>query len=121
MKGFIIVIFIFSLMLGGIFFGKAKLGDETDKLLEQVKAIQADPPSAEDMVVSVREKWESAKDIIQISATHRRVETVTDLIDELEAYIKHGSRADLQKAAELLINALEEIKQFEEFSAVNIL
>ncbi len=121
MKGLVIVICIFSFMLGSILFGKVTLAKTTDSLLAQVQEIRDNAPNADIIVKNIREKWNAYKDIIQISATHRRIENVTDLIDELETYIKCESKADKQKAAELLANALEEIKQFEEFSTVNIL
>ncbi len=121
MKGFWATVCIFFIMLGTIFWGKYNVCREADALINAVEAIKASPTGTGGRIKALHDRWEISQNFIQISTTHRRVEEVGDLIDTLYAYAQNGSVTEYQKTAELLINALDEIKQFEKFSAVNIL
>ncbi len=121
MKGFLIAICVFSLMLSLIFIGKSNLTKKTNDILEEVKVIRNLPPNTEESIYIIHSKWDAYKNILQISATHKRIEAVTDLIATLGVYARHNNQSEYEKTAERLIDALEEIKQFEKISTVNIL
>ncbi len=65
-------------------------------------------------------KWEKEKRRIQVSVTHLKIDTVSNLISSLLIYNEHGEWVEYKKTAALLRAALEEIRQLEKFSAENI-
>ena len=121
MKGFWVTVCIFSMTLGVILTNKAYLTAVSTNLLEQALAIREYIPSEIEKIETLQKEWEENKDILQIAVTHKRIDAVTDLIDSLLCYAHLQDEKEYQKTAVLLVNALEEIKRFEEFSAVNIL
>ena len=121
MRGFLSTVCIFILVLSAIAFNKIYLTRTSTKLLQLTQTMKDRVPESIETIESLYQLWEANKSTIQISVSHKRIDTVTDLIDSLRAYTLSKETAEYQKTAELLINALEEIRRFEEFSAVNIL
>ena len=121
MKGFVATVCIFLLILGIILLNKSYLTRTATDLLARVKELSQEFPPSIVKIQKLESDWKQCKDIMQISVAHDRIDAVTDLIDSLLAYALISDEAEYQKTAELLINALEEIRRFEEFSAVNIL
>lgn len=121
MKGFLATVCIFVLILGIILTNKIYLTNASTDLLQQAKDLQESIPNSVDRIERFQKDWESNKDLLQVSVSHKRIDTVTDLIDALLCYARMQDETEYQKTAVLLVNALEEIKRFEEFSAVNIL
>ncbi len=121
MKGFIIATCLFFVMTAAIFGGKTALTKFSDNLLKDVEEIKAESSDRIEKLLGLQSLWSKRKDLVQISATHKRTEAVTDLIDTLYVYAIRNEESEYQKTAELLLNAITEIRQFEEFSAVNIL
>ncbi|MBO4979869.1 MAG: DUF4363 family protein [Clostridia bacterium] len=68
----------------------------------------------------VQIKWEKEKKHIQVSISHLKIDTVSNLISSLLIYNEHGEWVEYEKTAALLRAALEEIRQLEKFSAENI-
>ena len=121
MKGFLATVGIFALVLGVIMANKMYLTTTSTALLRQAESLREEMPQDTDRIDRLQSVWQQNKDIMQISVTHKRIDTVTDLIDALRAYAVSRDEVEYKKTAALLINALEEIKRFEELSAVNIL
>lgn len=121
MKGFVATVCIFGIVLGIILTNKSYLTTTSTELLRQAEELREQIPKSVEPIDLLQEIWEKNKDIMQISVTHKRIDTVTDLIDALRSYALSRDEMEYQKTAVLLINALEEIKRFEEISAVNIL
>lgn len=121
MKGFVATVCIFVLILGVILINKIYLTTTSTELLRQAEVLREQIPESIESIDHLQSVWEQNKDIMQISVTHKRIDTVTDLIDALGAYALSRNEVEYKKTAALLINALEEIKRFEELSAVNIL
>lgn len=121
MKGFMATVCIFALILGVIITNKIYLTTTSTELLRQAESLREEIPKSIGHIDRLQSDWKQNKDIMQISVTHKRIDTVTDLIDSLRAYAISHDEVEYKKTAALLINALEEIKRFEELSAVNIL
>lgn len=121
MKGFIATVCIFVVLSGIILINKSYLTTTSTELLRQAETLREGIPENMGDIDRLQAAWERNKDVIQISVTHKRIDTVTDLIDSLRAYALSGDGVEYEKTAALLINALEEIRRFEELSAVNIL
>lgn len=121
MRGFFTTVCIFSIILGIILLNKIYLTHTATNFLERANELEEQIPKDISQIKSLQEDWDKSKDIMQISVAHKRIDTVTDLMDSLLAYAFLQDEAEYKKTAALLINALEEIRRFEEFSAVNIL
>lgn len=121
MKGFLATICIFVLVLAIILTNKIYLTNVSTDFLQQAQSLRGNLPHSINRIEKLQKDWDNNKDLLQISVSHKRIDTVTDLIDALLCYARMQDETEYKKTAALLVNALEEIKRFEEFSAVNIL
>ena len=119
MKTFIAVSVLFLLMIAVIFGNAVYINKVVDELTVALRYAEFEGKT-ESNLQALRLQWEKEKIYIQASVTHKKIDTVNELITSLLIYNRYGNREEYEKTAELLRHALEELRLLEEFSAVNI-
>ena len=121
MKSFVAISVIFLLMIAVIANNAVYMNEAVDDFIVTLQfADESEDIDSMTKLEGLQIKWEKEKNYIQASVSHKKIDTINDLLTSLLIYKRHGNREEYEKTAELLRVAFEELRLLEEFSAVSI-
>ena len=114
MKAFFVALVLFFLLIGFIIYNYFKINAISYDLIERAGAL---PPVGDPDCLSLTRKlsseWESKRDFISFSCGLSKLDLITDLTERLCFYAEIEARHDFELTRRLLVNALEDIAEFE--------
>ncbi len=121
MKSFAFACLIFLLMIAAIISNAIYINQTVDDFIVTLQFVDSsDNVDSHIKLEGLQIKWEKEKKYIQASVSHKKIDTVSDLLTSLLIYNKHGNPEEYERTAELLRIAFEELRLLEDFSAANI-
>ena len=121
MRSFAVTLLLVLVMILSVINNSIYINRVVDEMLTVLAyAEPSSSPLTRAELEGVQIKWEKEKKRIQVSISHLKIDTVSNLISSLLIYNEHGEWVEYEKTAALLRAALEEIRQLEKFSAENI-
>lgn len=121
MRSFAITLLLVLVMILSVINNSIYINRVVDEMVTVLAyAEPSSSPQTRAELEGVQIKWEKEKKHIQVSISHLKIDTVSNLISSLLIYNEHGEWVEYEKTAALLRAALEEIRQLEKFSAENI-
>ena len=123
MKGFLVILCLFSVMLLAIFANCLYIeGLAKDSISTFEQLIPFSPStSALEQITNIQTRWKENKKFIQITVNHTEIELIDNAVDELLVYARGESAEEFEKARQLAINAFEELRLSEHLTFTNIL
>ena len=114
MKTFIFAVILFSLLLTLIICNYFAVNAISFELIEKTVSL----PSVEDplclsLTRALSREWESKRDFVSFSCTLSKLDCITDLTDRLCFYAEVSAYDEFELTRRLLINALEDVAEFE--------
>jgi len=121
MKSFVAISVIFLLMIAVIASNAVYMNEAVDDFIVTLQFVdESENIDSMTKLEGLQIKWEKEKNYIQASVSHKKIDTINDLLISLLIYKRYGNQEEYEKTAELLRVAFEELRLLEEFSAVNI-
>lgn len=123
MKSFYTVTVLFILMLLASSYNCIYIRNLSDELIQSCEQFDqtASPELVTERTQKIRDRWESQRKFVQITVNHTEIELIDNTIDEFCVYAQYGTEADFQRAKQIAVNALEELRQSETLFPTNIL
>lgn len=123
MKSFYIVTVLFILMLLASSYNNIYIRNLSDELIQSCENFDqgTSPDLIAERAQKIRDRWKSQRSFVQITVNHTEIELIDNAIDEFCVYAQLGDEADFQRAKQLAVNALEELRQSEVLFPTNIL
>lgn len=121
MKSILVACALFFLMIATIVGNALYVNKTVDGLLGALEA--TDPSESEQNARRLQELealWEKEKKYVQVSVSHQKIDTVSDLLSSLLIYNKHHDLVEYEKTAALLSAAMEELRLPEKLSGENV-
>ena len=111
MKIFIFTLILFLCLLGFIIFNYIYVNRASRELMSKATEISLNA----DEVKKLRSAWESKKSFIVLSSGMTKIDRIYDLLDSLEIYAEHGDAVEFENTRALMINAFDDLSEFESF------
>ena len=122
MKGFIITITIFIVLLCTMFFNCYFVEKTINEMEEIVHTLNPQPCEENSILIDqIKKDWEKESIWLGLSVDYNDIKELTDIIDSLKAANETQNIEQFQIQVALLINAMDEIGRLERFSIKNIL
>lgn len=121
MKSFVVTLVIFSLLIAFIIFNYAFVNRYSKCLADMTEALP--DIGADDCIEKIgalTEEWQKHRCFISFSAGISSLQNIDDLLDSLLVAKETGNGYEFRKAKALLINAFDDLAQFESFSPEDI-
>ena len=121
MKSFVVTLVIFSLLIAFIIFNYVFVNRYSKCLADMTEALP--DIGADDCIEKIgalTEGWQKHRCFISFSAGISSLQNIDDLLDSLLVAKETGNGYEFRKAKALLINAFDDLAQFESFSPEDI-
>ena len=116
MKIFLFTLALFTLLLSFITFNYIYVNKSAEALAQNAARIS---PST-DEINRLTALWESKKPIIVLSSGMSKIDNIYDLLDALCVYAEFGDLVEFERCRALLVNAFDDLAEFESFSFQDI-
>ena len=122
MKGFIITLILFALMLGIIMLNFYFVDKSVNDMQKRVEDLQPIPCAENALIIDELDKnWDKFNIWLSLSVSYEEIEELTNMIDATKAANETNDIEQFKIHVNLLLNAIEEIGRLEKFSIKNIL
>lgn len=122
MKGLIIALILFVLLLGVIFLNFSFVNKSTDYMKEKVEMLFPFPCTEnEALIQEIEDNWKKISKVLSLSISYGYIEELTDMIDATKAANETQNIEQYKIHVNLLFNAIEELGRLEKLSISNIL
>lgn len=121
MKPFVVTLVIFSLLIAFIIFNYVFVNRYSKCLMDMTEALP--DIGADDCIEKIgalTEEWQKHRCFISFSTGISSLQNIDDLLDSLLVAKETGNGYEFRKAKALLINAFDDLAQFESFSPEDI-
>ncbi len=121
MKSFVITLIIFSLLIAFIIFNYVFVNRYSKCLMDMTEALpDIGADDCTEKIGALTEEWQKHRCFISFSTGISSLQNIDDLLDLLLIAKETGNSYEFRKAKELLINAFDDLAQFESFSPEDI-
>ena len=122
MKGFVLTLIIFALLISGIVINCIFVNKVHKDMHELVDKVSPSPSEGNEVLIKQIEKlWDERKKLLSISVSFSEIDDITNRIDALFASNQSKDAVQIAINIELLQNAIDTLKRLEMFSIENIL
>ena len=122
MRGFIISIILFSVMLITIFINAFFIHSSTKNMSKKIESLNPIPCQSNQIIIDeFSQEWENKGIWIGLSVSNEDMQKLTNAIDELKIANENEDTTQFQIYLSLLLTAIDEIGRLEKFSIKNIL
>ena len=118
MKGFVVSLCVFSLLLGGIILNSFYINSTCEALLQQIDALP-DANKAAAPTAALCDAWEHQKSKIRISVSLSTLDKVDAILAELDYAARFGDAVTFERGRALARQAITEIKENEGLTLEN--
>ena len=121
MKSFVVTLVIFLLLIAFIIFNYVSVNRYSELLKGMTEALpEIGADDCTEKIGTLTEEWQKHRCFISFSTGVSSLQNIDDLLDSLLVAKETGNSYEFRKAKALLINAFDDLAQFESFSPEDI-
>ena len=122
MRGFIITIILFILLLSIVILNFFYIDYIINNMKQNINSLQSIPCEENAITINkIKENWQKDSVWVGLSVSYEDIEELTDMIASLEAANAVKDYNQFKLYCELILNSIEDIGRLEKFSVNNIL
>jgi len=121
MKSFVVTLIIFSLLIAFIIFNYVSMNRYSERLKDMTETLpDIGADDCTEKIGALTEEWQKHRCFISFSTGISSLQNIDDLLDSLLVAKETGNGYEFGKTKALLINAFDDLAQFESFSPEDI-
>ena len=121
MKTFFFTLVLFSLLIGLIIYNYFAVNAISSDLIERVVSLPSvEDPNCITSTQTLSREWKANRDFVSFSCALSKLDAITDLTERLCFYAEVEARDEFELTRRLLINALEDVAEFESLSPQDV-